>query len=556
MFDLSPHLRFDAPNVLTVRVDNAFHERMLPRGRSSDWTPDGGIYRPVSLLVTPKGFLERVDVDAIPDLAANRAGLEIAVVVRNGGASAWQGRVRYHVVEEQTGRPVLEFREGAAASAAAGEAQTVLLRASVQAPKLWHFDHPHLYRLTAEAEGHTLSATFGIRRIEARAGGFYLNGERVRLMGVERMAGSNPEFGMAEPAGWLEHDHNDLKELNCVFTRVHWPQDQRVLDYCDRHGILIQTEVPTWGGATFAGMQREPAAELMANGLEQLREMIQRDRNHPCIFSWGLCNEINGQNPPAQSFALRMAEEARRLDPHRLISYASNSLQKTPERDVAGQMGFIEWNEYYETWMKGTRADMRRNLEEIHRAFPGKPIVISEYGYCACTSDRQEGDARRIAILEEHDAIFREAEYVAGLIFFCYNDYRTHIGDKGRGVMRQRVHGVVDVYGARKPSFAVLRRESSPVEALEVQGPPGDFRVAVKTRRSVPAYVLEGYTLRGVLYGEGNIPLERVEARLPRLTPGETATVSMAFQGKHPLRVEFDVLRPTGFSAWTEVWKA
>ena len=59
---------------------------------------------------------------------------------------------------------------------------------------------------------------------------------------------------MAEPASWIEHDHADMKELNCVFTRVHWPQDRRVLDYCDRHGILMQTEVPTWGPGTSQGM--------------------------------------------------------------------------------------------------------------------------------------------------------------------------------------------------------------------------------------------------------------------------------------------------------------
>ena len=86
--------------------------------------------------------------------------------------------------------------------------------------------------------------TFGVRKLEVKGSAFYLNGEQVRLMGVERMAGSNPEFGMAEPSRWITHDHDDLKHLNCVFTRVHWPQDTRVLDYCDRHGILMQSEIP------------------------------------------------------------------------------------------------------------------------------------------------------------------------------------------------------------------------------------------------------------------------------------------------------------------------
>jgi len=69
--------------------------------------------------------------------------------------------------------------------------------------------------------------------------------------------------------------------------------------------------------------------------------------------------------------------------------FASNA-----SRDVSGLMDFVEWNEYYESWYKGTPDNLRSNVEQIHEAFPGKPIVISEYGYCACTPERPEGDAR------------------------------------------------------------------------------------------------------------------------------------------------------------------
>ena len=144
----------------------------------------------------------------------------------------------------------------------------------------------------------------------------------------------------------------------------------------------------------------------MQNALEQLREMIARDFNHPSVVVWGLCNEIGGQNPPAYQFAKRMLEEAKRLDPGRLCSYASNSLGSTPQRDVAGLMDFVEANEYFGTWAPGTAADAARYLDDIHAAFPGKPIVISEYGYCACTPDRPEGDEQRMEILRSHDAAY------------------------------------------------------------------------------------------------------------------------------------------------------
>lgn len=560
-FDITPHLQFGADNSIVVKVDNAFDEHMLPRGRSSDWAHDGGIYRPVTLLITPKAYIERVDVDAVPDLATKSAELDVVVFVRNSDSRAFAGQIRYLAINDRTGLVEAQQTSGEKVEIPAGKTVAVRLRkATIPNASLWHFDDPCLYLLALGLEGnganHRYATTFGIRSIEVKNGSFYLNGEHVRLMGVERMGGSNPEFGMAETTAWIDHDHNDLKELNCIFTRVHWPQDKRVLDYCDRHGIFIQTEVPSWGPNTFKGMTEEPDPDIMQNGLEQLREMISRDRNHPCIFSWGLCNEIHGQNPPAYKFAQRMYEEAKKLDARRLCSYASNSLQKTPGADVSRLMDFVEWNEYYESWYGGTPDDLRRNLQEIHQAFPDKPIVISEYGYCACTPDRPEGDQRRIEVLRGHTQVCRETAYVGGLIFFDYNDYRTHIGDKGTGACKQRIHGVVDLFGARKPSFLVLGEESSPVESLEYNGSPTSFALSIRTRKSIPAYKLTGYKLRGTLYGHGDIPLEQQEALLPSLSPGQSVSIPLKFSEPDAVRVQFDVVRPTGFSTITKTWKA
>ncbi|MCX6573692.1 MAG: hypothetical protein NTX99_06840, partial [Candidatus Aminicenantes bacterium] len=278
-------------------------------------------------------------------------------------------------------------------------------------------------------------------------------------------------------------------ELNCVLTRVHWQQDRRVLDYCDRHGILIQLEVPTWGGGTFQGLGPGELETITRNGLDQLGEMIARDRNHPCVFSWGLCNEVDGQNPVAQEFVRRMLREAKSLDPGRLCSYASNSLQTTPERDVAGEMDFIEWNEYYESWYGGDPAAMRANLETIHRAFPDKPIVISEYGYCACTADRPENDPRRIEIL------------------------RTR-----------------------------------PVGSLEIKAGGRAFVAVVRTRPDLPAYTLRGYKLRWTAYGNGAIPLERGEIALPDLVPGSVSETPFGPKGPDAGRLLVEIVRPTGFS--------
>jgi beta-glucuronidase len=554
--DVTGLVEFGGANTIAVRVDNAFAPDMLPRGSSYDWTPDGGIVRPVRLIVTPPVYIEHLWVDAVPELAAGRAALNITAVVRNAASNAARiDGLHYLLIEQASGSPVQAGTASVQVSIPAGTAHNVRFSTGVEGPvKLWHFDQPHLYAAEASIKRkgrvlHQAEATFGVRKIETRGTEFLLNGEPVRLAGVERMAGSHPDYGMAEPASWIEHDHADLKELNCVFTRVHWPQDRRVLDSCDRQGILIQVEVPTWGPGTFQKLDEELLQKIIANGLGQLREMIARDRNHPCIFSWGLCNEVDGQNPAARKFVSRMLREAKALDPSRLCTYASNSLQSSPERDVAGEMDFIAWNEYYETWYGGDLGAMRDNLEAIHRAFPEKPLVISEYGYCACTADRPEDDARRARILETHNAVFRDYPWIGGFIFFDYNDYRTHMGNKGAGVFKQRVHGAVDVFGVRKPSFDVLRRESSPVASLEIRPGDGDIVAVVRTRGDLPAYTIRGYRLRWTVFGTGGIPLERGEAVLPDLAPGELAEIPVRPTTKDIGRIAVEVVRPTGFSA-------
>jgi len=559
-FDISHLVHQGAPNSLVVRVDNSFNLHMLPRGRSSDFPHDGGIYRPVRLLITPEAFVERLDIDALPNFSNMKAQLTIAAYCKNASARRWRGHASFRVVDEATGLEVLADSNQHAFSIAPHALHALTISATLANPTLWHFDHPHLYRLEFLLEdasaSHSIGTTFGVRRFEVKDGALHLNGERVWLMGVERMGGSNPEFGMAEPESWIVHDHNDLKNLNCVFTRVHWPQDSRVLDYCDRHGILIQSEIPAWGWESFKGMVSEPDADILENGIEQMREMMARDRNHPSLVMWGLCNEVGGQLPAAYQFAKRMLAEVKKLDPHRLCSYASNSLEKTPENDVAGLMDLIEMNEYVGTWSPGNLDTISKYLDAVHAAFPGKPVVISEYGYCACVPERPEDDTRRIEILRAHDTVFRSKDYVAGAIFFCYNDYRSQVGFSGVGALQQNIHGVVDVFGVRKPSFEVLREESSPVASLTVDRVLNSFRVSVKTRNNLPAYVLSGYRLRGVSYSQAGIPLEQQEVALPNLAPdSETQTELSIRQPETLVRVQFDIIRPTGFSAFSLVWK-
>ena len=551
--DLSPGIRFGQINDLVVRVDNSFSNRMLPRLKSYDWTNDGGLFRPVRVLVTSAVFIERLEIDAAPNLEAHSAEVSVRAVVRNTDVS-----------DQTVGLAGLVEREGwsdrqspiatRSARLAPNSTQTIALDpVTIVSADLWHFDAPNLYQatITLDAGGrfHTLSNTFGIRRFEARGTDFYLNGERVTLMGLERMAGSHPEFGMAEPAEWIEANHRDMKELNCVFTRVHWPQDRRVLDFCDRNGILMQEEVPAWGPETFSKIDPALQTQLTANGLEQLRELITSHRNHPCIVSWGLCNEVDGKNPTSRAFATALAKEARRLDPSRLLTYASHSLREHPEDDMAGEFDFISSNEYFGSWYPGGPDELHAHIADLRRAFPGKPIVISEYGWCECQAKIPPGDEYRVKIVEEHTKTMRDSDQVAGAIYFDYNDYRTIVGDHGTGALRQRVHGVVDLYSQRKPSFDALRAQCSPVESIALKSAGDRIELLIVARSRLPAYTLRGYTARWLFFGYDDLPMDGRIDSLPDLAPGSKFTLTATPSIANPKRVVVDILRPTGFSA-------
>jgi beta-glucuronidase len=114
----------------------------------------------------------------------------------------------------------------------------------------------------------------------------------------------------------------------------------------------------------------------------------------------------------------------------------------------------------------------------------------------------------------------------------------------------------VDLCGAQKASYEVLRRESSPVESLTLENHLNTFKLRLRTRRDVPAYTLRGYKLRGTFYGEGDIPIERHEVELPEIAAGSETGVDLIFnQSDVPLRIKFDILRPTGFSVYSSNWK-
>src|SRR5690606_26572277 len=140
----------------------------------------------------------------IPDLEKGIARIQVRTTVVNALEKQAELSVAWTVIEEQTGREVLSSEARRTVVRAGGQEAVEFPERVLASPLLWHFDAPTLYRIIvslsrAGQTHHPKVATFGIRRIEIRDAVFYLVGERVWLAGVDRMAGSLPEYGMAAP---------------------------------------------------------------------------------------------------------------------------------------------------------------------------------------------------------------------------------------------------------------------------------------------------------------------------------------------------------------------
>ncbi|WP_328327816.1 MULTISPECIES: glycoside hydrolase family 2 protein [unclassified Streptomyces] len=291
--DISDCALFDRDNVLAVRVSNA-DDPLTPPGKPRDelgFLTYGGIYRDVTLRVTDQvRITDPLQEDRVAGggvfvtcLAASTesARLEVRTHVRNGT------RADRHVTLTSTlfapdGTAVADAT--ATANTASGEGHDFVQNLTVRRPELWHPDHPHLYRLDSRVscEGHptdSLTTMTGIRRIDYRADGFWLNGERLYLRGANCHQ-NYAYIGDAAPASLQYREALRLKlgGFNAV-RAAHYPHAPAFLDAADELGLLVVACEPGWqywnGDPTFVDRTHADIAR-----------MIRRDRNHPSVILW------------------------------------------------------------------------------------------------------------------------------------------------------------------------------------------------------------------------------------------------------------------------------
>lgn len=542
IIDITDLARPGAENLLTVSVNNENSDVALPIKNSFDWTDDGGLIRGVSLIVTGEAAIDYANVNAKPlfkEAGANdnRGILNGQIKLCERGIKADRQAVLKVTVEHE-GKPIAleEY------SACVSDGKLHINDIMIDQVKLWHFDHPHLYDIKLELmlddkSSDELTVHIGFREITTDGSKLLLNREPVRLMGVEWMPGSHPDKGMAETEDDLIRSLKQIKHANCVITRFHWQQDSILLDWCDRNGLLVQEEIPHWQ------QPDEPDETLLPISMQHAEEMVVRHYNHPCIYAWGIGNEVNGQSPKTVAYMKKLKSFVEILDSSRFINYVSNSVHFEPSKDATGAGDLLMWNDYIGTWHG--ELDETAVISQIRTAYPEKPLVVAEYGLCEPAFEG--GDPRRIGILEQKTEEYRKHGGIAALIFFSLNDYRTQMGEEGDGRLRQRVHGTTDLYGVPKPSYWKLRETASPL-ALQVEWAEQAeaLKLTLLVRSDIPSYSVKGY--RMTLEQDGT-PTDLIRIEIPDLSAGEEwiteIVVSAAAKTKG---VKFEIFRPTGFS--------
>lgn len=522
--EITEHLRCGEKNRIRVSADNRFADEMLPCRRSFDWANDGGLIRPVELRVTGAQRLVDVAVTADPVITAAGERQEEGCAVF-GVRAAIDGAGEALALEWELYRGCDGERTLAAqGSGLCGGRAAVVEGRVLEAVDYWHFDRPQLYTVKLSLlDGANLAdcveTVVGFRKFEVRSGRFYLNGEPVRLAGTEWMPGSDPVYGMAEPKEQLEKMLLCLKESNSVLTRFHWQQDDWVYDWCDRHGLLVQEEVPFWG------KDPELAGELQLDIFcQQMGEMVRAHRNHPSIIAWGVGNELAGQAPETIQYIKDAVAWTHRLDPARPANYVSNTIFEGAELDGTTDGDILMVNDYIGTW-HGDR-DQCGEWDKITAKNPDRAVIPSEFGLCEPAFSG--GDARRTEIFLEKIRCYRQYPNIAGTVYFCLNDYRTQMGEDGEGKLRKRVHGSAGLCGEPKPSYFVVREEYAPVQ-LSRRGQ----ELTLSCRSDFPCYAVKGYYLT---VNEERIPI-------PDLKPGERCAVQLPAGTEG---AEVQVYRPDG----------
>lgn len=430
--DMAPYLVFGEENALVVKVDSRESVNVPPFGKVIDYMTYGGLYREV--------YVDILDKTCIEDVFVKTKRISAMTYELSAEITCLQ-------LKEDEIRVTLLDENGAHICTLGQSWQRI------SGITEWHPDHPVLYTLRAElVRGgvviDVLETRFGFREAVFKKDGFYLNGAKFKLRGLNRHQ-SYPYVGYAMPESMQKLDAEILKQelgVNAVRTS-HYPQSQHFINRCDELGLLVFTELPGW---QYIG---DEAWKKIA--INNVREMVLQYRNHPSVFLWGV--RIN-ESMDDDEFYAETNRIAHELDSTRQTSGVRYIQKSHLLEDV------YAYNDFSHTGnnagclkKKKTTPDKKKGLlisEYNGHMFPAKSFDCEEH--------LTEHMLRHARVM---DAYYKEKD-IAGGFGWCMFDYNTH-RDFGSGD-RICYHGVTDMFRNKKPAGELYYAQQETEPVLEI----------------------------------------------------------------------------------------
>lgn len=430
--DLTPFLD-ESEIKLEVKLDSRETLNIPPFGLVIDYMTYGGIYRDVYLEIRDK--VHTADLFVMP--YRNGDG-NYRLEIEHTFSEACEGKnlsVSYEVYEKKSKKLIAEWTTDTVTR----YPSQIESREFSQVEE-WSVENPVLYTIKAKlCESGELrdekEVTFGFREARFEADGFYLNGKKLKLRGLNRHQ-SYPYVGYAMPQSMQENDADILKNelaLNAVRTS-HYPNSHYFLDRCDEIGLLVFTEIPGW--------QHMGDAEWKAQAVVNVNEMVSQYRNHPSIILWGV--RINESQDEDELYTKTNAE-AHKLDPTRQTGGVRYLKKSNLLEDV------YTYNDFLHSGDNAGCDPKKKVTSDMSKGY-----LISEYNGHMYPTKMFDDEEQRREHMMRHARVLKAVESnedIAGCFGWCFADYNTH-QDFGSGD-RICYHGVMDMYRNPKPAAGV-----------------------------------------------------------------------------------------------------
>ncbi|KRO26444.1 beta-glucuronidase [Lactiplantibacillus fabifermentans DSM 21115] len=456
-------------NHLVIKLNNELSEATLPVGTTKtlptgrlvaqpyfDFFNYAGIQRNVWLMTLPKQAI--TDFDTVTTLQATTATLQYHVQSATGTITAQLCDADGQVVAENTG---------------------VAGKLVVSNPHLWQVRHAYLYtlKLQLQVAGQLVDAyqtSIGLRTVAVHGEQILINDEPVYLKGYAK----HEDFDVLGKAfNWsiVKRDFECMKWTNAnCFRTSHYPYAEEWYQMADAEGFLVIDEVPAVGmmqstqnfadagkGKFTHFFETPTVPTLKHNHITQVNEMIQRDKNHPCVFAWSLFNEPETTSTEAATYFKDIFKAARAADVQQRPCTGAFEKNSQPDTcQVYPLCDFICLNRYYgwyinsgESFDEATVA-FKAELDQWQAKHLHKPFVFSEFGTDNLVTEHKLPSVMwsqeyQNEFLQLYFDIFDEYSFIQGELIWNFADFQTN-------------QGVLRVNGNRKGIFT---RERQPKDA-------------------------------------------------------------------------------------------